>query len=126
MTLELDVIVERRGYPCMVVSDNGTELTSNAMLAWQQDRGVEAHRNEPQRKRRPPMNNYIRGAGQFILEPWPTQVCFGNEAWDRRPLDAENWVVVAKTFGVTWLIDPVNLIQDVAIVLERHEPVRAA
>ena len=40
---ELDAIAERRGYPCMVVSDNGTELTSNAMLAWQQDRGVEWH-----------------------------------------------------------------------------------
>lgn len=40
---ELDTIAERRGYPCMVVSDNGTELTSNAMLAWQQDRGVEWH-----------------------------------------------------------------------------------
>ena len=25
---ELDTIAERRGYPCMVVSDNGTELTS--------------------------------------------------------------------------------------------------
>jgi hypothetical protein len=22
-------------YPCMIVSDNGTELTSNAILAWQ-------------------------------------------------------------------------------------------
>lgn len=40
---ELDAIAERRGYPCMVVSDNGTELTSNAMLAWQQERGVEWH-----------------------------------------------------------------------------------
>jgi putative transposase len=40
---ELDAIAERRGYPCMVVSDNGTELTSNAMLAWQQDRDVEWH-----------------------------------------------------------------------------------
>ncbi|VVT34315.1 conserved hypothetical protein [Rhizobium sp. EC-SD404] len=40
---ELDAIAERRGYPCMIVSDNGTELTSNAMLAWQQDRGVEWH-----------------------------------------------------------------------------------
>jgi putative transposase len=28
---ELDGIVERRGTPCMVVSDNGTELTSHAM-----------------------------------------------------------------------------------------------
>src|SRR3546814_18477211 len=27
----------------MVVSDNGTELTSHAILRWQQDRGVEWH-----------------------------------------------------------------------------------
>ncbi len=40
---ELDAIAERRGYPLMVVSDNGSELTSNAMLTWQQDRGVEWH-----------------------------------------------------------------------------------
>lgn len=40
---ELDAIAERRGYPLMVVSDNGSELTSNAMLAWQKDRGVEWH-----------------------------------------------------------------------------------
>lgn len=33
----------RRGYPCLVVSDNGTELTANAMLRWQQERGVEWH-----------------------------------------------------------------------------------
>jgi putative transposase len=40
---ELDAIAVHRGYPCMVVSDNGTELTANAMLKWQQDRGVEWH-----------------------------------------------------------------------------------
>jgi putative transposase len=40
---ELDAIAERRGYPCMVVSDNGSELTSNAILKWQQDRRVEWH-----------------------------------------------------------------------------------
>lgn len=40
---ELDAIADGRGYPCLVVSDNGTELTSNAMLAWQQERGVEWH-----------------------------------------------------------------------------------
>jgi putative transposase len=28
---ELDRIAELRGYPCMIVSDNGTELTSNAI-----------------------------------------------------------------------------------------------
>ena len=36
-------IIETRGYPCMIVSDNGTELTSNAILAWQQEHGVEWH-----------------------------------------------------------------------------------
>ena len=36
---ELDRIAAMRGYPCLVVSDNGTELTSNAILKWQQDRG---------------------------------------------------------------------------------------
>ena len=40
---ELDRIAEIRGYPCMVVSDNGTELTSNAILKWQEDRKVEWH-----------------------------------------------------------------------------------
>jgi len=40
---ELDRIAEMRGFPCMVVSDNGTELTSNAMLQWQEDRQVEWH-----------------------------------------------------------------------------------
>lgn len=33
---ELDRIIERRARPCMIVSDNGTELTSNAILTWQQ------------------------------------------------------------------------------------------
>lgn len=40
---ELDAIADWRGYPCLVVSDNGTELTANAMLKWQQDRCVEWH-----------------------------------------------------------------------------------
>jgi putative transposase len=40
---ELDRIAELRSYPCMIVSDNWTELTSNAILAWQQQRGVECH-----------------------------------------------------------------------------------
>ena len=34
---ELTAIVERRGKPGMIVSDHGTEFTSNAMLAWSKD-----------------------------------------------------------------------------------------
>ncbi len=53
---ELDAIAERRGYPYMVVSDNGTELTSNAMLKWQQDRQVEWHYIAPGK---PMQNGFI-------------------------------------------------------------------
>ena len=40
---ELDTLIAVRGRPTMVVSDNGTELTSMAMLRWSQDRQVEWH-----------------------------------------------------------------------------------
>jgi len=40
---ELDGIIEYRGRPLMIVSDNGTELTSHAILRWQEERGVEWH-----------------------------------------------------------------------------------
>ena len=33
---ELDAIIARRGKPDLIVSDHGTEFTSNAMLAWAQ------------------------------------------------------------------------------------------
>ena len=37
---ELDAIIARRGTPLMVVSDNGTEFTSLAILGWSSDRKV--------------------------------------------------------------------------------------
>ena len=40
---ELDAIVDRRGRPLTVVSDNGTELTSMATLKWSQDRRIDWH-----------------------------------------------------------------------------------
>jgi putative transposase len=40
---ELDAIIARRGRPLCVVSDNGTELTSVAILRWSQDTRIEWH-----------------------------------------------------------------------------------
>lgn len=40
---ELDAIIARRGRPDTIVSDNGTELTSMAVLRWCQDTAVEWH-----------------------------------------------------------------------------------
>ncbi|WP_146612705.1 DDE-type integrase/transposase/recombinase, partial [Paracoccus sediminilitoris] len=40
---ELSALIERRGKPGMIVSDNGTELTSNAILRWCSEHGIEWH-----------------------------------------------------------------------------------
>jgi putative transposase len=40
---ELDAIIATRTKPLMIVSDNGTELTSHAILRWQQERGIGWH-----------------------------------------------------------------------------------
>jgi len=44
---QLDHRAEQRGLPLMIVSDNGTELTSRAILAWQEERGIEWHSIAP-------------------------------------------------------------------------------
>ena len=40
---ELTELIARRGKPGMIVSDHGTEFTSNAILAWSKDHRVEWH-----------------------------------------------------------------------------------
>jgi putative transposase len=40
---ELTSIVARRGRPGSIVSDNGTEFTCNAMLAWCKDNAIDWH-----------------------------------------------------------------------------------
>jgi len=44
---ELNAIIMRRGKPHMVVSDNGTELTSIAILKWSQEWRIEWHYTQP-------------------------------------------------------------------------------
>ncbi len=40
---ELSALIERRGKPSMIVSDNGTEFTSNAVLSWSEANKIEWH-----------------------------------------------------------------------------------
>ena len=40
---ELDAVIAERGRPLLCLSDNGTELTSRAILGWCQDTGVDWH-----------------------------------------------------------------------------------
>ena len=52
---EMNQILEILGTPCMVVSNNGTDFTSRAILGWQKGRGVALHRSrqpDPERLHR--------------------------------------------------------------------------
>ena len=53
---ELDRIASLRGYPAMIVSGNGTELTSHAILRWQEDRSVLWHYIAPGK---PQQNGFV-------------------------------------------------------------------
>jgi len=41
VTHELDQAIEERGIPKAIVSDNGTDFTSMAILKWVQDNGID-------------------------------------------------------------------------------------
>ena len=53
---ELTAVIERRGKPGMIVSDHGTEFTSNAILSWAGEQRVEWHYIAPGK---PMQNGYI-------------------------------------------------------------------
>jgi len=58
---ELDAIIAHRGRPDMIVSDNGTEYTSNAILAWADETGVGWHYIAPGKPGT--VRNFVCGAG---------------------------------------------------------------
>jgi putative transposase len=53
---ELTRLIEQRGKPNMIVSDNGTEFTSNAILSWAAERRIDWHYIAPGK---PMQNAYI-------------------------------------------------------------------
>jgi putative transposase len=56
MARELDVLIARRGKPWTIVSDNGTEMTSRAMLEWTNRTGVDWHYIAPGK---PQQNGFV-------------------------------------------------------------------
>jgi putative transposase len=83
---ELDRIIETRGSPRMIVSDNGTEFTSNAILAWQQERDVEWHYIAPGK---PMQNGFVESFNGRLRDECLNEHLFSNlnearhiiEAW---------------------------------------------
>lgn len=58
---ELDAIILRRGRPETIISDNGTEYTSNAILAWADDAGVGWHYIAPGKPQQNGFNESFNG-----------------------------------------------------------------
>ena len=85
---ELGQIIESRGCPRMIVSDNGTEFTSNAILAWQEELGIEWHYIAPGK---PMQNGFVesfngRLRDECLNEHWFTSITHARtviEAWRR-------------------------------------------
>jgi putative transposase len=61
VTRELDAIIAQRGRPDMIVSDNGTEYTSNAILGWADETGVGWHYIAPGKPQQNGMNESFNG-----------------------------------------------------------------
>lgn len=78
---ELDRISELRGRPCMIVSDNGTELTSNAILKWQQDTRVEWHYIAPGK---PMQNGFVESFNGRLRDECLNEHLFTSYAHARR------------------------------------------
>lgn len=63
VTRELDALIHRCGWPVTIVSDNGTELTSMAVLRWCQETGVDWHYIQPGK---PMQNGFVESfSGSF-------------------------------------------------------------
>ena len=58
---ELDAVIRQRGRPDTIVSDNGTEYTSNAVLAWADDTGVGWHYIAPGKPQQNGFNESFNG-----------------------------------------------------------------
>lgn len=82
---ELDAIIAWRGKPTTIVSDNGTEFTSNAMLAWQEDRGVAWHFIAPGK---PMQNAFVESFNGRLRDELLNETLF-RSLWQARRLIAE-------------------------------------
>jgi len=116
---ELDRIVERRGAPCMVVSDNGTELTSRAILSWQEERCVEWHYIAPGK---PTQNSFIESFNGRLRDECLNEHLFSNLAHAREIIEA--WKIDYNTRRPHTSLGGLTPTEFAARPLEGHNPNR--
>jgi len=83
---ELTALIARRGKPLMVVSDNGTELTSTAILRWSQKTAVAWHYIVPGK---PQQNAFVESFNGRLRDECLNETLFTSLAHARHVL--ANW-----------------------------------
>jgi putative transposase len=89
---ELTTLIEARGKPTMIVSDNGTEFTSNAILQWSKECQVEWHYIAPGK---PMQNGYIESFNGRMRDELLNESLFLDLAQARQMITA--WVADFNT-----------------------------
>ena len=89
---ELTALIERRGKPGMIVSDNGTELTSNAILKWCAEHRVEWHYIAPGK---PKQNGFVESFNGRMRDEFLNETLLRNLVHARDPIAA--WVADCNT-----------------------------
>ena len=105
MTRELDELILRRGQPNMIVSDNGTEMTSHAVLRWCQDTGVGWHYIAPHshtccacvavQRDKPMQNAFVESFNGRLRDECLNEHIFAHLAEARKII--ENWRIDYNT-----------------------------
>ena len=80
---ELDGLIAQRGRPAMVVSDNGTEFTSTAILRWQQESGIDWHYIAPGK---PMQNGFVESFNGRLRDELLNETMFRSLAHAREVL----------------------------------------
>jgi len=86
VTRELDRVISERGAPGTIVSDNGTEFTSMAILRWVQDNGIDWHYIAPGK---PTHNAFVESFNGKLRDECLNETLFGSLAEARSTL--EEW-----------------------------------
>jgi putative transposase len=80
---ELDALIAGRGRPAMMVSDNGTELTSMAMLRWAHEHRIEWHYIAPGK---PQQNAFVESFNGRLRDELLNETLFTSLAHARAAL----------------------------------------
>ncbi len=99
---ELDRLLAERGRPVTIVSDNGTEFTSNAILRWADDRKVGWHYIAPGK---PVQNAFIESFNGRLRDELLNETLFRSLAQVRAALDAwrHDYNTARPHSGLGWM-----------------------